>query len=306
MATATAGHHHDLFTRNSTSPASKEVGQGRYLNGSSGGYGSLDGAGRERSRSRGAASTAISNSHYSLSHSQQQPNGYLTSATYQSEMDQPRMYVRALYSFRSDDPTSLSFNQGDMIQVLTQLESGWWDGIVHGQRGWFPSNYCVVVNSADYRENGVGISPLDDSDDTEDGSSGDEGEDEDSDRDGIGSPRLPMEGTDDRDTDEALFWIPQATPDGRLFYFNTRTGESRMELPLETPTSTTETGPRDRSNFSVPEQTRPPPEMMAGGYQREEPEYDDADSTTSEREGEGGALFITPENAVSLTLTQTL
>lgn len=208
-------------------------------------------------------------------------------------MDQPRMYVRALYSFRSDDPTSLSFNQGDMIRVLTQLESGWWDGIVHGQRGWFPSNYCVVVNNADYRENGVGMSPLDDSDDTEDGSSGDEGDEEDSDRDGVGSPQLPMEGTDDRDADEALFWIPQATPDGRLFYFNTRTGESRMELPLETPTSTTEAGPRDRSNFTVPDQTRPPPEMMAGAYEREETEYDDADSTTSER---GGALFINLDN----------
>lgn len=228
-----------------------------------------------------------------------QTNGAQNPAVYQDDMDQPRMYVRALYSFRSDDPTSLSFSQGDMIRVLTQLESGWWDGIVHGQRGWFPSNYCVVVNSADHRENGVGMSPLDDSDDTEDGSSGDEGDEEDSDRDGIGSPQLPMEGTDDREIDEALFWIPQATPDGRLFYFNTRTGESRMELPLETPTSTTETGPRDRLNFSVPDQTRPPPEMMAGGYEREEPEYDDADSFTSEREGE--ALFISQENVVCKT-----
>ena len=37
---------------------------------------------------------------------------------------------------------------------------------------------------------------------------------------------------------EAAFWIPQATPDGELFYFNTLTGVSTKQLPLETPTPT--------------------------------------------------------------------
>jgi hypothetical protein len=31
------------------------------------------------------------------------------------------------------------------------------------------------------------------------------------------------------------FWVPQATADGRLFCFNTLTGVSALELPLETP-----------------------------------------------------------------------
>jgi len=31
----------------------------------------------------------------------------------------------------------------------------------------------------------------------------------------------------------ADFWIPQATPDGRLFYFNTETGKSSTDLPPE-------------------------------------------------------------------------
>ena len=61
----------------------------------------------------------------------------------------PAMFVRALYNYAADDPTSLSFHQGDVIQVLTQLESGWWDGIVNGQRGWFPSNYCALVPNSD-------------------------------------------------------------------------------------------------------------------------------------------------------------
>ena len=31
---------------------------------------------------------------------------------------------------------------------------------------------------------------------------------------------------------EAMFWIPQATPDGQLFYFNTLTGVSTSEVPV--------------------------------------------------------------------------
>ena len=36
----------------------------------------------------------------------------------------PALYVQALYNYNADDQTSLSFRQGDIIQVLTQLESG--------------------------------------------------------------------------------------------------------------------------------------------------------------------------------------
>src|SRR4051812_35144569 len=44
------------------------------------------------------------------------------------------MYVRALYDYEADDRTSLSFHEGDIIQVITQLESGWWDGVINGVR----------------------------------------------------------------------------------------------------------------------------------------------------------------------------
>lgn len=64
------------------------------------------------------------------------------------------LYVRALYDYDADDRTSLSFRSGDIvrntsepmasgslsralglthhlqIQVITQLESGWWDGVI--------------------------------------------------------------------------------------------------------------------------------------------------------------------------------
>lgn len=170
----------------------------------------------------------------------------------------PSMFVRALYDYDADDHTSLSFRQGDTIQVITQLASGWWDGIINGVRGWFPSNYCAIISEPD-RSSEIG---------TPEGPTFDNG------------PGSDGSNSEIREREEAAFWIPQATPDGRLFYFNTLTGVSTMELPLETPTSANETGPRDRMNVHVPEQTRPPPEMMASGYERDEGEYDDGDSAS--------------------------
>ncbi|KXS94909.1 hypothetical protein AC578_7661 [Pseudocercospora eumusae] len=167
-----------------------------------------------------------------------------------------QLYVRALYDYDADDRTSLSFRQGDIIQVITQLESGWWDGVIHGVRGWFPSNYCAVVTPAydDGMGNRMGRG---------DSEAGESGEDDEQHNqftvNGVRGPSAPSSATQQ---EEAAFWIPQATPDGRLFYFNTLTGESTMELPLEAPTSVNERGPRDQTNVFIPDQTRPPAEFL--------------------------------------------
>ncbi len=195
------------------------------------------------------------------------------------------MYVRALYDYEADDRTSLSFHEGDVIQVITQLESGWWDGVINGVRGWFPSNYCEIVTSPDElpetEQNGVGVADAMDEEAEEDVyEEGFDDEDEDDADDGTGL--LPFEGTDSesRPGNGNDFWIPQATSDGRLFYYNTVTGESRMEMPMESPTSGIESGPRDRMNANVPERTRPPPEMMARGLTRDEDEDSEANSAS--------------------------
>ncbi|GAB7339223.1 hypothetical protein MBLNU457_5880t1 [Dothideomycetes sp. NU457] len=171
------------------------------------------------------------------------------------------MYVRALYDYDADDRTSLSFRAGDIIQVITQLESGWWDGVIHGVRGWFPSNYCAVV-------------PGPGQDTADIGGHGTEEEESEDDFAGMSAStgHIPQQ-----DGEEAAFWIPQATADGRLFYFNTMTGVSTMELPLETPSSVDETGPRDRTNVYIPDHTRPPAELLVGGHiQNEETDYESA------------------------------
>lgn len=59
----------------------------------------------------------------------------------------PRQYmVRAQFDFEASDPSALSFRAGDLIEVYTMLESGWWDGMLGDQRGWFPSNFVEEVD----------------------------------------------------------------------------------------------------------------------------------------------------------------
>jgi son of sevenless-like protein len=55
-------------------------------------------------------------------------------------------FCRALYDYQTQDASSLSFHKNEIIEVLTKLESGWWDGLLGDERGWFPSNYVVVLS----------------------------------------------------------------------------------------------------------------------------------------------------------------
>lgn len=199
------------------------------------------------------------------------------------------MYVRALYDYEADDRTSLSFHEGDVIQVITQLESGWWDGVINGVRGWFPSNYCQLITSPDDIPDSAHNGTFDAvEDDAEDPEMYDDQYDQDDDSEQDGPIALPLEGTDGGDNSRADFWIPQATPDGRLFYYNMMTGDRSMELPLESPVSSNETGPRDRMNVNIPDKTRPPPEMMARGLTQDED--DEYLTSASEAEGDSSRL----------------
>lgn len=203
----------------------------------------------------------------------------------------PVMFCRAIYSYDADDRTSLSFHEGDIIQVITQLESGWWDGVINGVRGWFPSNYCAVINNPEDILDDRNHDDADDDEEEEDQYNNEHyGDDVEADSLRGDGGRSTGEGFSNGDKARADFWIPQATPDGRLFYYNTMTGESSMELPLESPSSTTENGPRDRMTVNVPETTQPPPEMFAQAYGRDE-EYE-TDASATELDGVAGRSFV--------------
>ncbi|KAF9184151.1 hypothetical protein BGZ51_003515 [Haplosporangium sp. Z 767] len=118
------------------------------------------------------------------------------------EETEPFIVVRALYDYRSEDAAtiSLAFQKDDLIQVVAQLESGWWYGFCNENRGWFPSNFVEEITQAELEGEG-------------------EGEDADSES--------------DEDTASASddLWLTQATPDGQVFYLNTRTQDKSWTIP---------------------------------------------------------------------------
>lgn len=54
----------------------------------------------------------------------------------------------ALYDYTAQDKTEISFNEGDVITVLTKADDGWYMGEINGQKGLFPSTYCSEIGSA--------------------------------------------------------------------------------------------------------------------------------------------------------------
>jgi hypothetical protein len=55
-------------------------------------------------------------------------------------------FARARYDHQHDNESYLRFRRGDIIKVLTRLDSGWWDGLLKDKRGRFPSNYVTVIS----------------------------------------------------------------------------------------------------------------------------------------------------------------
>jgi len=134
--------------------------------------------------------------------------------------------VRALYDYYSEDSTNLSFQAGTLIRVLTQLDSGWWDGFIGGERGWFPSNFVTKVDSSALLEDDEDDDEYLDRDDSSSLPSADEDE---------GERALAGGDTDDElmliSAAAEFSWIQQADKDGQTFYLNTATGETTWDSP---------------------------------------------------------------------------
>jgi hypothetical protein len=52
--------------------------------------------------------------------------------------------VRAIHSYTAQHESELSFREGDELCVLDE-SFGWLEGVLHGQRGWFPHDHVEDV-----------------------------------------------------------------------------------------------------------------------------------------------------------------
>lgn len=61
-------------------------------------------------------------------------------------------FARALFDYIPKERDMLKFRAGNVIEVLSQLENGWWDGLLdENTRGWFPSNYVELISDEQAR-----------------------------------------------------------------------------------------------------------------------------------------------------------
>jgi len=49
----------------------------------------------------------------------------------------------ASFDYEATDANELSFKEGDVIEILSKSENGWWFGQLSGKQGLFPSNYVT-------------------------------------------------------------------------------------------------------------------------------------------------------------------
>lgn len=159
-------------------------------------------------------------------------------------------FCRALYDYEAQDASALSFRRNDVIEVLTRLDSGWWDGLLGEERGWFPSNYVTVISDqeAEAALSGSEAAPAANSSQVDASSVVDMAHSL-----SRGQPQSDSEWLDGdtelasaRDAMRELassamasgtassdFWVPEVTPDGQIYYVNTQTGERSRDLPPE-------------------------------------------------------------------------
>jgi hypothetical protein len=60
-----------------------------------------------------------------------------------------RKFVKALYQYDATDDDELTISPGDVIEVIEEIDEGWWIGETQDirgvrRRGMFPANYCEV------------------------------------------------------------------------------------------------------------------------------------------------------------------
>lgn len=62
-------------------------------------------------------------------------------------VEQQTLCARALYDYQAADASEITFDPGDMISNIEQIDEGWWKGTgPDGSHGLFPANYVELIS----------------------------------------------------------------------------------------------------------------------------------------------------------------
>ncbi|KAJ5071738.1 sh3 and f-bar domain-containing protein [Anaeramoeba ignava] len=64
----------------------------------------------------------------------------------ESEGEECDFLVKAFYDYAGAEESDLVFSQNDIIRVVRKHSTGWWEGIVDGKQGLFPSNFVEPLD----------------------------------------------------------------------------------------------------------------------------------------------------------------
>ncbi|KAL3910741.1 MAG: hypothetical protein SGPRY_008945, partial [Prymnesium sp.] len=59
----------------------------------------------------------------------------------------PTQKARVLFEYQPLSEGHLTLTEGDVVSVASQGEDGWWEGELKGQRGLFPGNFVVLLDT---------------------------------------------------------------------------------------------------------------------------------------------------------------
>eukprot|EP00121_Abeoforma_whisleri_P004264 Awhi_evm1s3853 len=99
---------------------------------------------------------------YAFRNYQESSNSY-SSPTPSGGSDGPtKIFAEAHHNYDAANDDELSFSPGDRMEVIDQSHEDWWQGILNGNQGWFPSNFVdIVVVSAKTSRNSSFTAPKD-------------------------------------------------------------------------------------------------------------------------------------------------